>query len=81
MPLKDALTQAGFRDWPLGTLKAAETRLIQLGRVRGGKLYRWLLETDLALKGTHSHETRARFALEQLFLRMARGAAKTPAKV
>ena len=73
--LKEALTQAGFRDWPLGTLKAAETRLIQLGRIRGSKLYPWLLETDLALKGTHSHETRARFVLEHLFLRLAKGAA------
>jgi DNA polymerase-3 subunit delta len=72
MPLKEALTQAGVRDWPLGTLKKAEERLMQLGRVRAGKLYQWLLETDLALKGSHSHEARGRIALEMLILKMAR---------
>lgn len=70
--LRDALQQAGFRDWPVGTIKKAEDRLKQLGRVRAGKLYRWLLETDLALKGSHSHEARARLALELLFLKLAR---------
>jgi DNA polymerase-3 subunit delta len=72
MPLKEALSQAGFRDWPPGALKRAEERLIQLGRVRAGKLYRWLLETDLALKGSHSHESRGRLALEMLILKMAK---------
>ncbi len=69
--IKDALEQAGFKDWPQGTLAAAENRIKQLGRDRTGKLYRWLLEIDLSLKGSHSHEDRARFALEHLFLRMA----------
>ena len=36
MPLREALTQAGFRDWPIGSLAAAEKRLIQLGRKRAG---------------------------------------------
>jgi DNA polymerase-3 subunit delta len=71
IPLREALTKAGFRDWPLGSLAAAEKRLIQLGRHRGGKLYRWLLELDVALKGSHSPDDRARWALEQLILRMA----------
>jgi DNA polymerase III subunit delta len=70
--LRDALQQAGFKDWPAGTLKSAEERLKQLGRERAGKFYRWLLDIDLALKGSHSQEDRARFALEHLFLRMAK---------
>jgi DNA polymerase-3 subunit delta len=72
MPLREALTTAGFRDWPIGAIAAAEKRLIQLGRQRGSQLYRWLLELDLALKGSHSHDDRARWALEQLLLRMAK---------
>ena len=72
MPLREALTQAGFRDWPIGSLAGAEKRLTQLGRRRAGKLYRWLLELDLALKGSHSQDNRARWALEQLVLRMAK---------
>lgn len=72
MPLREALSQAGVRDWPQGTLAAAESRLKQLGRNRGGRLYRWLLELDLSLKGSHSQGERARWALEQLVLRMAK---------
>jgi DNA polymerase-3 subunit delta len=72
MPLREALSQAGFRDWPIGSLAAAEKRLMQLGRKRAGQLYRWLLELDLALKGSHSQDDRARWALEQLVLRMAK---------
>lgn len=70
--LREALQQAGFNDWPKGTLDDAEGRLKQLGRDRAGRLYRWLLDVDLSLKGTHSPEDRARFALEQFFLRMAK---------
>ena len=73
MPLREALTQAGFRDWPIGSLAAAEKRLLQLGRQRAGQLYRRLLELDLALKGSHSQDDRARWALEQFILRMAKG--------
>jgi DNA polymerase-3 subunit delta len=68
---REALTAAGFRDWPLGAVAAAEKRLIQLGRRRASQLYRWLLELDLALKGTHSQDDRARWVLEQLLLRLA----------
>ncbi len=75
IPLREALTQAGFRDWPPGELAKAEKRLIALGRQRGSRIYRWLLELDLALKGSHSLEERGRWALEQLVLRMA-----TPAR-
>src|SRR5436190_6551931 len=79
IPLREALTQAGFRDWPVGSIAAAEKRLIQLGRQRASRLYRWLLDLDLALKGSHSQDDRARWALEQLVLRMAKGASGKPA--
>jgi DNA polymerase III subunit delta len=72
MALREALSQAGIRDWPLGSLAATEKRLMQLGRKRAGHLYRWLLDLDLSLKGTHSPDDRARWALEQLVLRMAK---------
>ncbi|MCA9122220.1 MAG: DNA polymerase III subunit delta [Planctomycetaceae bacterium] len=71
--LRDALIQAGIPHWNRKGLERAESQLKQLGRRRAGHVYRWLLETDLALKGTHSNPHRARFALEQLFLRMAKG--------
>jgi DNA polymerase-3 subunit delta len=72
--LREALTRAGFRDWPQGELAKAEARLIQLGRQRAGRLYRGLLELDLALKGSHSSDERGRWALEQFLLGMAQGA-------
>lgn len=70
--LREALEGAGFRDWPKGTLQRAEQQLMQMGRDRAGHLYRWLLETDLALKGSHSSPDRARFVLEHLILRLAK---------
>ena len=48
-----------------------EYSLKQLGRDRVKKIYGWLLETDLALKGTHSDEKRGRLALEKLLCLMA----------
>jgi DNA polymerase III subunit delta len=69
---REVLLQAGFKDWPLGTLAKAEARLKQIGSARAGQLYRWLLELDLSLKGSHSHERRARWAVERLFLRLAK---------
>ncbi len=70
--LRDVLEGAGFRDWPKGTLQRAEGQLLQMGRERAGQLYRWLLDADLALKGSHSTPDRARFILEQLILRLAK---------
>lgn len=67
--LREALLSAGIRDWPQGSLDAAERRVKHLGRERVGKLFRWLFEIDLALKGSHSHIDRARLALEELFLK------------
>lgn len=73
--LRDALVQAGVKDWPAGTLAKMEAGLKQLGRRRAGRIYRWLLDLDLSLKGTHSSDRRGRFALEHFLLRLARGAA------
>lgn len=70
IPLQEALRLAQFRDWPPGELARAAQRLLALGRKRAGKLYRWLLELDLALKGSHAPEDKARWALEQLLLRL-----------
>ena len=47
----------------------------QLGPQRAGQLYRWLLEADLALKGTSSAPARARLVLELLIARMSTAAA------
>ncbi len=68
----DALVQAGFPHWNRRALGRAEKQLTQLGRERAGRIYQWLLEADLALKGSHSAPHRARFVLEQLIGRMAR---------
>jgi len=68
--LSVALGKAGFRQWG-GEMDAAGESVRQLGRVRVKRFYGWLLETDLALKGTHSDVRRARLALEHLFFRMA----------
>lgn len=73
--LKGALLQAGFKAWPKGALAKAESRLKQLGRERAGRLYRWLLDADMKLKGTHSQPERGRLVLEMLLLRLARQAA------
>ena len=69
--LSVSLNQAGFRQWG-GEMDVAGSSVKQLGRQRVKQFYQWLLETDLSLKGTHSDPTRARFALEQLFFRMAK---------
>ena len=77
--LRVALQQAGFRDKPPAALQQAEEQLRQLTRQRAGQLFGWLLETDLALKGTHSAPHRGRFALERLILRLARQVRPEPA--
>ena len=65
--LRTALEAAGFKSFVLGK---AESQLRQLGRERGERLYTWLLETDLGLKGQSAQEPRA--VLEQLIVRMAK---------
>jgi len=83
IPLREALLQAGVKDWPNGTLAAMEKRLMQLGRQRAAKLYRWLVELDGALKGSDAWPPgmdgdRARWVLEQLVFRLAKGTAARP---
>ncbi len=69
--MKEILIQAGFRQWG-GEIESATRRLRQLGRDRIFSLYRWILETDAAIKGSHSQELRAVFALEMLVIKMAK---------
>lgn len=66
----DAVRQAGFNAWG-GELDAAESRLKKLGSARAGKILDWLLEADMALKRSHSHQDRGRLVLETLLVRMA----------
>ena len=75
VPLAAALEQAGFRKFPVEAMRRAERQLLQLGRERAAALLGWLLEADLALKGTHSAPDRARFMLEQLIVRLSQAAA------
>ncbi len=70
--LSQAMLDGGFRKWPQDAFDAAQRQLKQLGRDRAGKMYQWLLEADLALKGTHSTPDKARFMLEKLIFRMAK---------
>lgn len=66
----DAVRQAGFNAWG-GEIEAAEERLKKMGSARARRLLDWLLEADMALKRTHSHETRGRLVLETLLVRLA----------
>ncbi len=76
VPVRAALEEAGVSKWPKAMDKA-EAQLRQLGARRAGKLYDWLLEADLALKGVSSSPGRARLVLEQLIVKMRRTAAMT----
>lgn len=71
--IRQALEEAGVSKWPKAMDKA-EAQLRQLGVRRAAKLYDWLLEADLALKGSSSSPDRARLMLETLIVRMKRGA-------
>jgi len=66
----DAVRQAGFNAWG-GEIDAAEQRLKKMGSQRAGKILHWLLEADMALKRSHSHESRGRLVLETLLVRLA----------
>ena len=66
--MNDALVQAGFRPFDI---KKAEKHLRKIGRPRAQRMLGWLLEADLKLKGSHSTDERARWVLEELFLRLA----------
>ena len=71
IPLPAALRKAGVNDRK-GKEGFSERHLKQLGRIRAGHLYRSLLELDLSLKGSHSQGDRARWAFEQLILRLSK---------
>lgn len=64
--LRDALQQAGVQQF---RLEPTERQLRRLGRHRGGRLYRWLLQADLDLKG--ASPLPRRLILERLILRLA----------
>ncbi|MFP6621330.1 MAG: DNA polymerase III subunit delta [Pirellulaceae bacterium] len=63
-----ALKQAGFHG---GETSRAEKQLKRMGRERAAKLFQWLLEADLGMKGSHSKKARGHFVLEHLFLKLA----------
>jgi DNA polymerase-3 subunit delta len=64
--LPQALERAGMKPF---VLQKAERQLRRLGRVRGSKLYEWLLEADLDLKGDSVMPPR--LILERLIVRLA----------
>jgi DNA polymerase-3 subunit delta len=64
--LSEALAQAGVRPF---VIQKVERQLRRLGRARGSRLYRWLLEADLDLKG--DSEMPPRLILERLILQLA----------
>ncbi|MBM4000299.1 MAG: DNA polymerase III subunit delta [Planctomycetes bacterium] len=68
--VRDAVVAAGFRTFG-DQLAKAESRLRRIGRARGSRIYEWLVEADLGLKGSHSSPEMARWLLERLILRLA----------
>jgi DNA polymerase-3 subunit delta len=64
--LREVLQQAGVKPF---VLQRAERQIRQLGRQRGGQLYRWLLQADLDLKGESTMPPRV--ILERLIVRLA----------
>ena len=63
--LREAALKAGFREWG-DDIPNAEQNLKRLGRAKAEMLGTRLLQTDLALKGSHSRDDRARLILELL---------------
>jgi DNA polymerase-3 subunit delta len=66
-PLPAALEQAGV--FPF-RIKSAEQQLRHLGRRRAERLFDWLLEADLGLKG--ASQLPPRTVLERLVIQLAR---------
>ncbi len=66
LSLRDALLQAGAKSF---SLRTAEPQLRQVGRRRGGQLFRTLLEVDMALKGESHLEPRT--IIERLIVELA----------
>jgi len=73
LSVRAALEQAGIRSF---VLKKAEGQLRHLGRQRGSQLYRWLIDTDLALKGNSALPPR--MLIERLLIRLAAPPAQRP---
>ncbi len=69
--LRQAVTDSNAKVWPQ-MLDEAERNMMQLGRERTGQLYRWLLEADLAIKGSRSGRNGPRMVLEQLIMRLSK---------
>jgi DNA polymerase III subunit delta len=67
MPSGTALAQAGV---PPFAIRDSEQQLRHIGLRRAGKLYDWLLEADLGMKGSSSLPPRT--LLERLIVRLAR---------
>jgi len=67
------LMDAGFR---YGEVDKATRRLRRIGRTRAKKLLSWLVDLEGRLKGSHSQDDRARFALEEFILRLEGDAAR-----
>jgi DNA polymerase-3 subunit delta len=67
MPIVGAMNQAGV---PPFAQKGCEQQLRHLGKERANRLYDWLLEVDLGLKG--SSQLPARALLERLVVQLAR---------
>ncbi len=66
--LTQCLEQAGFRKFDL---KKAEVQLRRIGRPRAKMLLNWIVELELKLKGTHSNDHAAKFAIEEFLTRLA----------
>lgn len=64
--LQDALSRAGFRPYDLAR---EEGRLKRISWNRAKEILGWLIELEKELKGSHSHEDRARMALESFIFR------------
>jgi DNA polymerase III subunit delta len=60
------LEKAGFRRFEL---EKAEGQLKRMGKSRAMRLQKWLGELELELKGSHSQEAKARFAVEAFIMR------------
>jgi len=74
MALGDALEQSGVKRFVLGK---AERQLRRLGRHRGARLYRWLADADLDLKGASPMSPE--LILERLIVRLAARDPRVPA--
>lgn len=74
--LRQALETAGVKTAPF-IMNKAESQLRRLGRQRAIALRGWLLEADLALKGSSSSPPKARIVLEQLLVRLSAAPTQT----